>query len=87
MDWSKTEQALTGWFRANNIIGCVGFNFLIIFWVGVGWISKLLYLDIGGSVLDFFAISKPIHVLVLFSLIWSRFQSSQVALGYPQAFP
>jgi hypothetical protein len=26
---------ITGWFGVNNIIGCVGFNFLLIFWVGV----------------------------------------------------
>jgi hypothetical protein len=48
-----TEQGLTGWFRINNVIGWVGFNFFLYFWVGVGWISKLLDLGMGGSGLDF----------------------------------
>jgi hypothetical protein len=37
----------------------LGLIFFLYFGVGVGWISKLLYLGMGGSGLDFFAISRP----------------------------
>jgi hypothetical protein len=50
---------IMGWFRVNNIIGCVGFNFLI-FLDGCGMDIKVIRFGYGWRWVGFFAISRPI---------------------------
>jgi hypothetical protein len=50
---------ITGWFGVNNIIGWVGFNFLLIFWGGCGMDIKVIIFGYGWEWVEFFAISRP----------------------------
>jgi hypothetical protein len=44
---------ITGWFGINNVIGWVGFNFLLVFLVGCGMDIKVIRFGMGRSGLDF----------------------------------
>lgn len=46
------------WFGVNNVIVWVGFNFLLMFLGGCGWMSKLLDLGMGWMWVGFFSISR-----------------------------
>jgi hypothetical protein len=50
---------ITVWFRVNNIIGWVGFNFLLIFLGGCGMDIKVTRFGYGWVWVGFFAISSP----------------------------
>jgi hypothetical protein len=50
---------ITGWFGINNIIGCVEFNFLLIFLSGCGMDIKVTRFGYGWACVGFFAISRP----------------------------
>jgi hypothetical protein len=50
---------ITGWFRINNVIGWVGFNFLLVFLVGCGMDIKVIRFGYGWEWIGFFAISRP----------------------------
>jgi hypothetical protein len=40
-------HSVMDWFGVNNVIGWDEFNFLLIFWVVLEWMSKLLDLGVG----------------------------------------
>jgi hypothetical protein len=50
---------ITGWFGINNVIGWVGFNFLLVFLVGCGMDIKVIRFGYGWEWIGFFAISGP----------------------------
>ena len=50
---------ITGWFGINNVIGWVGFNFLLVFLVGCGMDIKVIRFGYGWEWIGFFAISRP----------------------------
>jgi hypothetical protein len=50
---------ITSWFRINNIIGWVGFNFFLIFWGGCGMNIKVIIFRYEWEWIGFFAISRP----------------------------
>jgi hypothetical protein len=50
---------ITGWFGINNVIGWVGFNFLLVFLVGCGMDIKVIRFGYGWEWIGFFAISMP----------------------------
>jgi hypothetical protein len=50
---------ITGWFGINNVIGWVGFNFLLIFLGGCGMDIKVIRFGYGWEWIRFFAISRP----------------------------
>jgi hypothetical protein len=50
---------ITGWFGINNVIGWVGFNFLLVFLVGCEMDIKVIRFGYGWEWIGFFAISRP----------------------------
>jgi hypothetical protein len=50
---------ITGWFRINNFIGWVGFNFPLVFLVGCRMHIKVIRFEYGWEWIGFFDISRP----------------------------
>jgi hypothetical protein len=57
--FSMGFHPITGWFGINNVIGWVGFNFLLVFLVGCGMDIKVIRFGYGWEWIGFFAISRP----------------------------
>jgi hypothetical protein len=57
--FSMGFHPITGWFGINNVIGWVGFNFLLVFFVGCGMNIKVIRFGYGWEWIGFFAISRP----------------------------
>jgi hypothetical protein len=58
-EFSMGFHPITGWFGINNVIGWVGFNFLLVFLVGCGMDIKVIRFGYGWEWIGFFAISRP----------------------------
>jgi hypothetical protein len=52
---------ITGWFGINNVIGWVGFNFLLVFLVRCGMDIKVIRFGYGWEWIGFFTINRPNH--------------------------
>jgi hypothetical protein len=59
---------ITGWFGINNVIGWVGFNFILVFLVGCGMEIKIIRFGYEWEWIRFFAISRPRWKLALLAL-------------------
>jgi hypothetical protein len=81
--FSMGFHPITGWFGINNVIGWVGFNFLLVFLVGCGMDIKVIRFGYGWEWIGFFAISRPMWLLVKQLILFFLFKySTQLEIGY-----